>query len=149
MLKNTQLDGRYVKASVKGSRIHHSFIPRKSELQMRIISADLTHPIKVPLPKANAKISSDFSLGMYYACIYDRSWDIGIIFEIFVEFDEMYVKFMKREGRGFTWPKRDYKCWIPVFNCLGHKVPLNVQRQWIRTYIISDDEFEKFSSKKK
>lgn len=45
----------YVKDSTKGSRIRHSFIPRKSELKMRIISANLTHLSKVPLTITNAK----------------------------------------------------------------------------------------------
>ena len=94
-----QLDVRYVKDSVKDSTIHHSFIPRKSELEMRIISADLTHSSKVPLSTTNAKNISDFNPGMYVPCIYDSDWYIGIISETSVEFDKMYVKFMKQEGR--------------------------------------------------
>ena len=89
----------YVKDSVKGSRIHHSFIPRKSEHEMRIITADLTHSSKVPLSTANAKNVSDFNPAMYVACIYDRDQYTGIISEISVEFDEIYIQFMKREGR--------------------------------------------------
>ena len=33
-IKEHQLDARYVKNSVKSPRIHHSFIPRKSEFEM-------------------------------------------------------------------------------------------------------------------
>ena len=147
-VKEHKLDERYVKDSVKGSRIHHSFIPRNSELEMRIISADLTHSRKVPLYSTNIKNFSDFNPGMYVACIYDRDWYIGIVSEVSREHDEIYVKFMKREGRGLTWPKRDDKCWIPVFNWLGLVTSLNVQGHRGRTYIISEEELEKINSMK-
>ena len=100
-VKEYQLHGCYVKDSVKGSRIYHSFIPRKSETQMTMISADLS--------TTNAKNVSDFNLGMYIVCIYDRDGCIDIISDISVEFDEMYVKFMKREVKAFMWPKKDDK----------------------------------------
>ena len=36
---------------------------------------------------------------MYVACIYVRDWYIGIISEISVEFDKVFVKFMKEASR--------------------------------------------------
>ena len=48
-VKKYKLDVCYVKESVRGSKIHHSFILRVSELEVRIIYADMMHSSKVPV----------------------------------------------------------------------------------------------------
>ena len=145
-VKEHQLDARYVKDSVKSSRIHHSFIPRKSEFEMWIIFAYLTHSSKVPLSTANTKNVSDFNPVRYVPCIYAFIYLLPEISQISVEFDEMYAKIIKTKGEASCGPKA---WWIPFFNCLGLTRSLNVQGQHAWTYIISEEEFEKFSSKMK
>ena len=98
---------------------------------MRIISADLTNSSKVPSSTTNATNVSDFNPGFHVACIYDRDWYIGITLERSVEFDEIYVKFLKRKETERL--NRDDKQWIPVFKCLGLVTSLNVQGQRAQT----------------
>ena len=45
-----------------------------------------------------------FKPGIYTACIYDSKWYIGNILEVSKEFGDVFVDFMKAEGKCFTWP---------------------------------------------
>ena len=59
-----------------------------------------------------------FKPGMYAVCVYDNKWHIGNILEVSKEFGDVFVDFMKKEGKSFTWPSKKYQCCVPTVNVI-------------------------------
>ena len=116
--KQFQLDERYLQTkSVSGTRSHHSYIPQSQfKLQMQRISSEQSTSTLV-----------DVIPGSYVVCIYDSQWFIGNIVEVSDTNQDVYVKFMKQNGKSFLWPKHDDYCWVPLFHILLKVHTLEVQ----------------------
>ena len=83
---------------------------------------------------------------MYVACIYDADWYIRIMLEVSVEYSEIHVKFMAKDGKCIPWPREDDQCWMPLFNCPGQVESLVTQGHGACTYGLSTKEFDHFSN---
>ena len=84
--------------------------------------------------------------GMYVSCIYDDDWFVGNVIEISEQYNEIHVKFMKKNGKCFLWPTQDDPRWVPLFNCLGHVESLLVPGNCAHTYSISNIKHNRFNS---
>ena len=112
------LENRYSQ-KYNGIRSHHSFILKNGALEMRRVSADKCY---TEINLDNKSFPFDdidvFKPGMYAACVYDNKWYIGNILEVSKEFGDVFVDFMKTEGKSFTWPSKKDQCWVPIANVI-------------------------------
>ena len=96
------LEERYSSADCfQGSRIHHCFIPIANGFEVKIVSADKgASNVSISKIQEPSNITG-FMPRMYVACIYDDDWCVGNVIEISEQYNEMHVKFMKKNGNCF------------------------------------------------
>ena len=93
--------------SFQGSRIHHHFILKANGFEIRIISADKdASNISISKIQAPSNITN-FMPEMYVACIYDDDWFVGHVIGISEQYNEIQVKFMKKNRKCLLWPTKD------------------------------------------
>ena len=51
--------------------------------------------------------SANFMPEMYVACIYDDDWFVGHVIGISEQYNEIQVKFMKKNRKCLLWPTKD------------------------------------------
>ena len=77
---------------------------------MRIISGD-KGASNVSISKIQAPSNiTDFMPVMYVACIYDDDWFVGNVIEISEQYNEIHVKFMKKNEKYSLWSTTDDPC---------------------------------------
>ena len=52
-----------------------------------------------------------------------------------MDYNEIHVKFMTKEGKCFIWPRKDDQCWVTLFNCLGQVESLVTQGHGAHAYV--------------
>ena len=147
-IKNVKLEERYNSSKrLPGTRSHHHFVPLDGKLEMRRVSGD-KYWMTVDLVTDTASTSfnkHNCHPGMYLACVYDNEWYIGIVREISEDSDDVFIKFLKKDGVNFMWPRKEDECWVPFVNVLAQVNSLVAQGHGARTYRISENEFQYIS----
>ena len=105
------LENRYSQ-NYNGIRSHHSFIPKDGPLETSFCRYILH----------NKSFQYDdidvFKPGMYATSASDNKWYISNILQVSKEFGDVFVDFMKTEGKRFTWPSKKDHCWVPTVNVI-------------------------------
>ena len=142
-IDTSDLENRYSQ-KYNGIRSHHSFIPKDGALEMRRVSSD-DYYREINFDKQQSLEYDDidvFKPGMYAACVYDNNWHIGNILEVSKEFGDVFVDFMKTDGKSFTWPsKKDQYC-VRTVNVICIIAALVASCHGARSYKISDNELQ-------
>ena len=100
------------------------------KLEMRRVSGD-KYWMTVDLVTDTASTSfnkHNCHPGMYLACVYDNEWYIGIVREISEDSDDVFIKFLKKDGVNFMWPRKEDECWVPFVNVLAQFI--SSARSW-------------------
>ena len=142
-IEKYKLEERYEGSNkVEGSRSHHSYIPISENLKMRRISTDNTFTVTNYSKDVLQNITiNTYKPGMYVACLYDQDWYIGNVLEVSFEFNDIYIKFMKKHENQFSWPKSDDTCWVPIEHIFFEVMTLNAQSKRGRSYCLSQVEY--------
>ena len=62
--------------------------------------------------------------------------------EISDQYDEIYFKFMKKNGKCFSWPTTDGQCWVPFFTTAWGMLSLH----WFKEIVHIPIQFDRFNS---
>ena len=121
------LEERYNSCSkFHGIRSYHAFIPKTSStFIMKKVSTDSYEEI-INLCEVQAIQIEQLNIGLYVNALYEDMNYYGIIEDISIEHNDIFVNFMSQQNLLYTWPARADLCWIPIQNILSIVNPLNI-----------------------
>jgi len=130
---------------VPGTRSFHQYTPTSDcTVGVKRCSEDDNYSIVHNL-LSGIKVQKDLNISDFVACIYDGKWWIGIILNIYMDEDDIYIKFMHPNGpaRSFLWPASDDTCLVPACHILCTiEVPVTTTG---RQYKLNENDTEKIS----
>ena len=64
--------------------------------------------------------STDYLVGTYVSCFYDKKCWFGVIEYVFEEFNDYYINFLHGESSNdqFRFPSKKDSCWVEPYNVL-------------------------------
>ena len=89
----------------------------------------------------NAELTP-FFIGNYVACMYDTTWWIGVILNVFEEEGDVKIQLMhfNDKTRTFKWPVREDKCLFPLTKILCKICAPSATTSYRRQYRLPAEE---------